>query len=241
MALVRNAQATSLVRDAIVLDLGDLARQGDALRAKAQAEADQLIADGKAERARLIAEADAKGHAEGLARGLEEGRITGSEEGRAQAYEETRNAMGSLSESWAQAFDMFEKERKESRKNAEHELLTLAANIIRRIIHRVVEMDESIVQDQLSKVLLLVLEPTGIVIEVHPEDIEACNKVLPGLIDGQAESTELQVRGRSDLVRGSVVVRTRGGEIDASVDGQIDRVIETMALSPLSPAQPERE
>ena len=231
MALVRHAHADSLARDAIVLDLGDLARQGDVLRARAQAEADRIIAEGKAERARLIQGADAKGHAEGWARGLEEGRMKGMEEGRAAAIEETRTELAPFLAALEEAITSFEQEREKSRLSAARDLVVLAADVARRVTHRSIELDPSVVRDQLAEVLAMVLEPSGIIIEVHPDDVQTCHEVLPGFIEGRAQSSDIKVRERDDLARGSLVVRTCGGEIEASIDGQLDRIICMMMAS----------
>ena len=228
MAVVRHAQAESLVRDAIVLDLGDLAQQAEALKARAQAEADQIIAAGKAERDRLIAGAAEKGQAEGLARGLEEGRVRGFEEGRAQAHAELRDAGAALLASWQAAIDSFEQEREALRSASERDLVELAAQVIRRVTHRVIELNASTVQDQLAHVLQLVLDPSGLVIEVHPDDVVLCNEALPGLLEGRAESGDVKIREQAELSRGSVIVRTKGGGIDASIDGQIERIVAAM-------------
>lgn len=234
MAVVRHAQAEMLAREAIVLDLGDLSRQAAALRAKAQAEADQIIAEGKAERARLIEGAEAMGFEQGFARGLAEGRAQGVEEGRQTAIADVRREVEPLGAAWAQGLEAFEQAREASRKSAAMDLVALAQAVARRVTHQVVTLHPEAAQDQLAHVLALVLEPSGITIEVHPADVALCQAVLPGLIEGRGEGSEIRVRASDDLARGSVVVRTGRGVIDASVDGQLDRLAAAM-VGPVRP------
>lgn len=132
--------------------------------------------------------------------------------------------------------EAFEQDRESSRKLAADDLVVLAQTVARRVTHQVIALNPHVVQDQLAQVLALVLEPSGIVIEVHPEDLEMCQAVLPGLVEGRADGGDIQIRGRDALERGSVVVRTRGGVIDASVEGQLDR----LAAAMLGPVHAER-
>jgi flagellar biosynthesis/type III secretory pathway protein FliH len=230
MALVRHAHAHTIARDAIVLDLGDLARQGEALRARAHAEAQQIVANGKAERARLIEGAEAKGYAEGYARGQEEGRALGAEEGRAQAIEDTQTALAPLAEAWRRAIDDFELARSTSRQAAERDLVVLASDVARRVTHQVVSLHAEVVCDQLRHVLALVLDPSVLIVEVHPDDIETSRAILPGLLEGRGAG-DVVIREGHEIARGSVIVRTRGGSIDASIDGQLDRIVEAMLVN----------
>src|SRR5690242_59863 len=100
MALIRQANAKTMARDAIVLDLGDLAARGKLLKARARAEADQILAGATAERDRLIKGAAEEGRREGLAKGLEEGRKQGVESGRKEALASHDGALKKLEAAW---------------------------------------------------------------------------------------------------------------------------------------------
>src|SRR3954471_5619644 len=107
MAVLRQSQAQRIAHDAIVLDLGDLSRQADGVRARARADAEAILGAAATERQRLLAGA----REEGLARGLEEGRKTGAEEGRKAGFDaalaERREALAKLEASWGTALDEF--------------------------------------------------------------------------------------------------------------------------------------
>src|SRR5690606_929417 len=103
MALIRKSVAETLSREAIVLDLGDLVRQGEQIKARARAEADRILAEAQAERQRLIADAAEVGRQEGFARGVEEGRKQGEAAGRDAALGEWREKLIALESGWTQA------------------------------------------------------------------------------------------------------------------------------------------
>src|SRR5436853_7410348 len=73
-ALIKNIQSDRLLKEAIVLDMGDLGRQADRLLSGARAEAQRLVDEARSEADRVIDGADQRGYSEGLERGLTEGR-----------------------------------------------------------------------------------------------------------------------------------------------------------------------
>src|SRR5437879_148228 len=103
MALIKNSNAAVIARDAVVLDLSDLRRQGEALLAQARARADQVLAEAAAERDRLVAGAAEAGRDQGLAEGLADGRARGLDEGRAQAIAGYKPRLESLEAAWTAA------------------------------------------------------------------------------------------------------------------------------------------
>src|SRR5689334_7022331 len=113
MAVIRQSQAQRIAHDAIVLDLGDLTRQADGVRARAKADAEAILSAAAAERQRLVAGA----RDEGFTRGLEEGRKQGTEEGRKTgldaALTERREALTKLEASWGAALEEFTRQREQ--------------------------------------------------------------------------------------------------------------------------------
>ncbi|GIW73664.1 MAG: hypothetical protein KatS3mg103_0186 [Phycisphaerales bacterium] len=73
MPMIPRADAQELARQAVVLDLGDLARQGQAILQRAHERAQAIIEEAKAERQRLIEGAHQLGYQQGLEQGLAEG------------------------------------------------------------------------------------------------------------------------------------------------------------------------
>src|ERR1044071_6017219 len=111
MALIRQADARTMARDAIVLDLGDLAAQGELLKARARAEAERIVSDAAAERKRLLDGAADEGRRLGLAQGLEQGRREGIEQGRRESVVAESERLTKLQQAWLAALQTFESER----------------------------------------------------------------------------------------------------------------------------------
>lgn len=250
MALIKHANSHSMVRDAIVLDLGDLQRQAAALVTRAQAQAGAIITEAEAERDRIIGGAQQAGHDRGFAQGLEEGRAQGHEEGRALAMEGFRTRLDVLESVWTDALLSFNRHRDELVQLAERDVIRLAVLIAERVIKRSITLDQTLVVDQLRAVLGVVVRPTELVISVHPGDREMVESALPVLLSQFPSVRHADITEDPALQPGSVVARTRAGqgmeqlgngggagvggsgggagEIDASITTQLDRIVEVL-------------
>src|SRR5437870_5547880 len=103
MALIKSINTHRLLKDAIVLEIGDVNRQAERIIAIARTEAERIVAAGKAEAQRLTESADTRGHAEGFARGQAEGHDAGQREGHAQAITRSTERVQVLVQNWTAA------------------------------------------------------------------------------------------------------------------------------------------
>jgi flagellar assembly protein FliH len=233
MAVIRQSQADRIVKDAIVLDLGDLTRQGEQVRSRAKADAEAILAKAAQERQKLIIsgkeEGAAKGHAEGLAKGLEEGKKQGYE----AALAERRQQLDALAAGWTAALDGFEQERDRMLLEARHDILRLAVMMGERVTRRKIEVDALVVQEQLESVLSLLAQPTRLSINVNPEDEGLARESLPALMGRFSAAQHVDVRADASLTRGSCIATTAGGGIlDASIPTQLDRMVQALMPGP---------
>jgi flagellar assembly protein FliH len=236
MAVIRQAQADRIVKDAIVLDLGDLSRQGELIRARAQEQAEAILAEARAERERLLASAHAegfaRGHAEGMAKGIEEG----TTQGREAAAAERRQELDALLRGWTEALRAFEQERDRLLREAREDVLRLAVMMGERITRRKIEVDPQVVVAQLEAVLALLAQPTRLSIAVNPEDEALAKEALPGLLDRFTCARHADLRADPSLPRGSCAATTQGGgRLDASIPTQLERMVAALLPAPTEP------
>lgn len=229
MAIIRQAQADVLLREAISLDMGDLCRQGEAIRTHARAEAESILTHAAAERARLIESAAAQGRAEGEAAGRAAGIAAGREQGKAAALAEHRAVLEKLEQAWESELRAFADAREGLVLDARDNLLRLAMEIASRITQRVIAQDPGIVVTQLEEAVRLVMAPTKLTVSLHPDDEPICKEALPRVLATFQNCREVQFTPDSAMARGSIVVRTASGaEIDASISTQLNRIAEVM-------------
>lgn len=230
VAMIRRADQNQAAREAMVLDLGDLFRQGEAIKSAARDQAKAMLDAARAEREGLIAGAAAEGRARALAQGLKEGREQGRAEGMAEAAASHREALEALEKAWLAALDSFSAARDRMLSEARRDVLRLALLVAERITHRVIAVDEGVVEDQLASVLTLITRPTRLEVSVHPEDLERARAALPALISRLGEGAHATIVADGSLDRGSCVARGEGGcEFDASISTQLDRIAAALA------------
>ncbi|MCA9291638.1 MAG: hypothetical protein KDA25_10965, partial [Phycisphaerales bacterium] len=151
MPVVKQVDARHLIRDALVLDLGDLRRQAQEIIDDAERRAAALLADAGAEAKRLVDGAHAEGHAAGLEQGRADGLAEGRETGRAAAYAEGAARSADVGAAWAAALDHWERHRAEMLFAAREDVVALATAIAEKVIFRAVAADPTIIEDQLAE------------------------------------------------------------------------------------------
>jgi flagellar assembly protein FliH len=228
MALLKRADSDRMPRPALVLDLGDLRRQAEDLERRTRERAGEIIEQGRTERAKLLAGAEEQGHAAGREKGFAQGLEEGRTKGRAEAIAALTAEGQALQRAWEASLGEFLTRRDEMLSEARTDVLLLALMIARRVVKRVVDVDPRVVEDQLAAALALTIRPTSLVIEVHPDDAALANEVLPGIVKQLCGGAHAALVPDPARTRGSVVIRTAGGEVDASIDTQIGRIVEAI-------------
>ena len=245
MALIRNSSASTIAREAIVLDLGDLREQGERMVRSARAEAERIIAAAHTERARIITGASEQGQVEGYASGLETGRAEGREQAAAGAMTEYRERLAKIEQAWTGALSEFESSREDLVQGALRDIVRLATTIAERVTKRIIKLDPNVVEGQLAAVLAVIVRPTELVIRVHPEDRPGVTRALPALMAAMPAIRHVEIVDDPRVERGGCIATTRasadsgeagGGEIDASISTQLDRLVETLLPQGVSAA-----
>jgi len=229
MAVIKRADAKSIEREAVVLDLGDIARQAELLRARAREQAEAIVAEARAEREKLISDAQEKGFAAGLDAGYREGYAQGEEEGRETSTRAARVKLDEIERAWTEALDAFADQRHHLLVECKENVIRLALSIAERVIHRAVEADSRVVLAQVEHALKLIGRPTRLSVSVHPDDGAMVRRALPSISARLGAIEHVVLEEDASVDRGGCVVRTaEGGEIDASLATQIERIAQTL-------------
>ena len=225
MALIRQANATRIVQEAIVLDLGDIRRQGEELKARAREEAQAIVAAGEQERARLLAGASEQGRREGHSLGLAEGRAEGEAAGKGAALTEFREALARLDTAWTEALSRLENDRDAMLLQARRDVLNLAVAMGELVTTRTIEIKPDVAAAQLEAVLTQLAQPTRLTVRINPLDRPIVEQALPSLKSRLTSAQHVELADDPSLDRGSVIAATAGeGQIDASIRTQLERI-----------------
>ena len=230
MPMIRQADRDNIARDAIVMHLSDLARQGDSLKAQAVSNARDVIRDAHVERERLVQGGHAEGFAVGQAAGFEEGVKRGRDGGQSQALAEMRERLTSLEQAWTQQLVDFIQSRDAMYASAHEDVLQLSLAIAEQVIKRTIETDRELVTRQIRAVLNSLATPTRLFLMIHPEDEPIVRIAMPAILQTCAAQVHAEVQTSATIERGSCIARMArdsggvGGEIDASISVQIERI-----------------
>lgn len=235
MPIIKASNSAPLLKEAIVLDLGDLSRQAQALQESAQARARQLVSEAQNEAQRMVKSAQGQGFAqgrdEGHAQGLEEGR----REGHAQALRQTAAELESLRTSLSAMLAQLEKQRQDWERDARMAVLQVALKLGEKVVQRIVEVDPAVAADALADALAQVMTPMDITVRVCPQDHAALAEALPRLQADFPRLRNLRLVEDAALGRGGVTVSYGQGVIDATVETKLRRVAELLLPAPAAP------
>jgi len=223
-----SSASASAVKDAIVLDMGDLRKQADQLRHVAQAQAQRIVEDAKrhaseiAEQARVLA--TEQGYTEGHDRGLAEGR----EQGHTEALTENRTQLEQLRNTWQASFEQWDAQRQAMETDAKHALLRLGLLFGEKIVHRVIEVDQTVVVHQLAEALSYVLKPTDVIVRINPADRPLIDEALPQLLAGLSHLDRVRVDEDVAISIGGCIIDFGKGRIDSTIEKQLERLAQVI-------------
>lgn len=245
MTVLKGEQARSATRQAIVMDMNDLQRQAAVIIARAGERARQIIEasrtanDGqlagmRAEAAEAAEAGRRAGFEAGVAEGREEGRRQGAEEAGAEMTAAVA-AMGRIEQTWIAAAGQWDEQRRRIQREAERAVIEFAMAMTRKIIHRAVVCNDVVV-DQVAAALSHVLRPMDLVIRIDPSDRESVERELPRLVAAVAGLEHVRLVDDPAVGRGGCVIDCAQGRIDATVQTQLNRVVELMVPAGDEPA-----
>ncbi|MCA9273886.1 MAG: hypothetical protein KDA31_12680 [Phycisphaerales bacterium] len=229
MAVIKKSEAVNAARNAVVLDLGDIARQAELLRRRAEEQAEAIVADAREQRERLVSTGYTEGHVEGSKKGYSEGFTKGEEEGKQESTAAARVKLDEIEKAWTEALDDFADRRHHLLVECKENVIRLALSIAERVIHRAVSLDERVVLAQVEHALKLIGRPTRVAVLINPEDGAMVRRALPSISARLGAIEHVVLEEDPSITRGGCVVRTaEGGEIDASLETQIGRIAQTL-------------
>ena len=240
MPVLKSQQASEACKDAIVMDLRDVRAEAARMIADARAEARQIVVSAQQQRQRISDEAHdeayQRGHTEGVQQGMEDGR----RQGRAEAHEQASQQLNELQQAWIEAAQSWEAQRQEMDRQARQAVLDFAVLFARKLVHRVIEVDDRVIIDQVAAALSHVLRPLDVTIRINRDDRPTLEQALPDLLEQVNGLEHLRLIDDETVGPGGCVVNYAQGQIDATVDTQVRRIVE-LTVPQRTPAAPSGE
>lgn len=151
---------------------------------------------------------------------LRDARQAAFREGEAAGRTAAQNEMRPLVERFARTIDELAALRPRLRQQAEGDLVRLAVAIARRVVRRELTIDPQAITGLVKAALEQLSAGERIRVRVHPEDEAAVRSCVVAC--GRAASVE--VAGDAALERGSAILETERGNLDASAETQLAEI-----------------
>ena len=226
MAVIKVNKATGFIKDAVVLDLGDIGRQAARIRMAAEDKAAGIVTDAERKAKQLLEEAAKGGFEEGKIAGLQAGLNEGRREGHAQALEEAREQLAQLHAAWSDVAGQWDAQTRGMAVEARQVVIEFALKLAERLVHRVIEVDPTVVVDQVAGALALVLRPMDVSVRVNPSELSVLAEALPQLMAEFDHLEHIHLAEDPRVSPGGCVVSYGQGQIDATIEKQIQRVVD---------------
>jgi flagellar assembly protein FliH len=189
-----------------------------------------VIVDEEREAARQVSEQEIRDHVESLLaaeksrlqdkheRALQERFKAGLAKGREEAASEYKRAAELLNE-YAR---ILQAERKEQAERCERSAVDLAFTLAEKIIGRELETKPETVADIARNALQQVMDAQQVCLRVNPQDADYLRGLQVDLQSMLSTNAQLEVRGDTGIERGSCLIETEHGALDARVGSQLN-------------------
>jgi flagellar assembly protein FliH len=149
-------------------------------------------------------------------KGFAQGETAGLVAGQQQAKEIVGQIQGILTDVsalWQQLLD-----------NYETQMIGLVCRIAEKVIYGQIEIDHEVVKRAILNAFSVVPEPIGVTIEVNPKDYEYIETIKEDFFSHIASLKDVSVLASPSVNRGGCYIRTKAGEVDASIEARLDAV-----------------
>lgn len=226
MPVLKSEHAVAAARDAVVLDMSDLRRQAARIIVRARMDAKEIVETAQNKKDQISTKAHDEAYKIGQAEGFSNGLAEGREQGRMEAIEQHSQQLAQLEEAWIAAAESWEQQRQQIERETQKEVFEFAWSLGKKVIHRIVELDQSVIVDQLCMALDQVLRPMDVTVEINPEDRAVVEQALPNLKHRFSKLEHVRLIEDDQITRGGCIVRHGQGHVDATLQTQLQRIAE---------------
>lgn len=214
---------------AMAMKLSDIADRARRIVLDARKDAARIVAEARSTAEQVEREARERGYAEGLAQG---GAQASAADG-ANAGHRDEDGLRELAE---RTCDRLSAARESLMAAARRDVLDIAIRLAERIVGRVAATDVEAARDNLAKALELA-SPGAACVYVNPAQLDRLRDGCGDLLDALGRGGDVRFTADPDVSPGGVRVEAGEGEIDATIETQLDNIAEAL-MGDASPRRP---
>ena len=216
------------MKQAVVLNMGDLQKQADLIIETAQQKAGEIVKKAELQSQQLADQVHAESEKIGHAKGFKQGHEEGLEQGHQQAYKDAAEKIDNICKQWQHGATQWESDLQKIHQLAHQAVLDTAVNMARKVVHRIVDVDNTVITDQLAEVLAHILRPIDASVRICPDDRPVLDETIGDLLTQFHQLKHVHLIEDPAITAGGCVVSFGQGQIDATIEKQLQRVIEAM-------------
>jgi flagellar assembly protein FliH len=172
---------------------------------EAREEAERCLTEARQKAADLEAEA----YQVGFSQGVE------------AARQEIHQQFASVLASFQQGIEEITSLRPEMRRLAEEDIITLACQLAKKILHHEAMINRNVLMETLQHALAYLVDREHVVVYVNPADLEQAQALHTDLPQTLGTIRHMTIEADATIGRGGCVVESAFGEIDARMEAQI--------------------
>ncbi len=125
----------------------------------------------------------------------------------------------------------------------EREVVKLALEVAKKIVHREIQVDEEIIQTLVRVALNHVAEKSAVTVHLHPTDYNYILERKAELFSGDHGVREVALLADRSIERGGCLIKTECGDIDARIEEEFREIERGFfdGLKQPSPSDPARQ
>jgi flagellar assembly protein FliH len=208
----------------------DMETQAQALLARARRGAELLLREAQKQGEQLRLAAKAEGFTLGKKEGLAAGQLEGQKTGHDAALAEIRPRLAKTLETLTAIVTQLDTSRHDLEAAGIHEVVSLAAAIARRVTKLQAAIDPNVLIENLKEAMKIAVHTADVHIAIHPDQKTVLESELPRLQMSWPQVKHVTLMEDEAVGMGGCRIMTRHGEVNASIDEQLNRVISELTL-----------
>ena len=207
-----------------MFSFADLEQQGRDVVEQAEARANEILRAAEQQGRELAERHKRSGYEEGFARGRAEALEQTRAVARADAVAKAREQVEFLVRSLAAVLTEFEENKRALIAAAESGMIELALAVARRVCKLETGASTAAAQANARCVLEMVQGTGDAELHVHPDEYEQVRELAPELLTRADRLEHVKFVADESVERGGCTLTTRTGEVDATLETQLDRI-----------------
>lgn len=226
--VIKAGQSGQMLGRLSTVDLSDHLREARSIIEAARQQAAGILADAHRQEQQLRHAAQEEARRDGFERGLAEGREVGRDQARQEALSAFETTGREVVTAFQEAAEAFERAKTQLAIDAERHVLALAVSIASKLTLAIGRRLSEATVENFRRALALVDARTNVTVRVHPDVLAALEMYAENVVRPANPLRHVCLLADESLAPGGCRLSTERTEVDASLETQIDEMVQLL-------------